>query len=277
MSLHYCAGLCIDLDLGEIKNSTGECLRLSPINRKLLVILIARADDLVTRQELFEIVWPKQLVNEDVLTRAMSDIRTQLAKLNATEKFIETLPKRGYRWLPALSECTADSRFVPEETIAAFSQGVLPRSSLWRSTVLYLVIAAVATMLLSVAVSWKADEARLRVALLPVEEGRPDTAEANANLVLRKVLRTYPGINLLSHNALVSRTQNPFPYLYREFDVRWIIESKVMHLAGEKFLELSLVDAQTGLEQRTAAIKIDSNNLQSLLLRALERELMLGR
>lgn len=278
MLLYYCAGLSIDLDVGEVKSPTDECLRLSPINRKLLVVLIGRAGELVTRQELFESVWPNQLVNEDVLTRAMSDIRTQLARFNATEKFIETLPKRGYRWLPALSARAAESCTISDKPVISLSTVVPPRSSLWRSMVLYLAIAIVATMLVSAVISWKAGETELRVALLPVmEDGEPNATEANANLALRNVLRTYQGINLLSHNALASRPQNPFPYLYREFDVRWIIESKVTHLAGEKFFELSLVDAQTGMEKRTAAIRMDSNNLQSLLLRALEQELMLAR
>lgn len=279
--LYRCAGLCIDLDVGEIKNPQDDSLRLSPINRRLLMVLTDRAGELVTRQELFDAVWPNQLVNDDVLTRAMSDIRTQLAKLNAAEKFIETLPKRGYRWLPELTAWTAEAMStadVPVTELITTSATVRSQSPLWRTLVLYVVIAAFATMLISAWISKSAQTPSLRVVLLSVfANEEPTSAEENVNRALREVLRNYPGINLLARNALGNDQQNPMPYLYSEFDVHWVIESRVTRIAGQEFIELSLVDAQTGVEQRAASVRLDNNKLPTLLLRALDEELILAR
>lgn len=280
--LYRCAGLCIDLDVGEIKNPECDSLRLSPINRRLLMVLTDRAGELVTRQELFDVVWPNQLVSDDVLTRAMSDIRTQLAKLNVAEKFIETLPKRGYRWLPELTAWSAeigptDAAPLTTELLATPTE-VHAQLPLWRTSMIYIVIAVLATMLIGAWISGNANAPSLRVALLPVfANEEPTPAEENANRALREVLRTYPGVNLLSRNALMGGQQNPLPYLYREFDVHWIIESRVTRIAGQEFIELSLVDAQTGVEQRAASVRLDNNKLPTILLRALDQELVLVR
>ncbi|PUA27934.1 MAG: hypothetical protein B0W54_15605 [Cellvibrio sp. 79] len=282
-SLYSCAGLSIDLGLGEVKNPAGDSWRLNPINQRLLMVLIDRAGELATRQELFDFVWPNQLVSDDVLTRAISDIRTQLVKLNSTEKFIETLPKRGYRWLPELTAglvaATPVDTVPVEENLIEQSPGAPhSRVSLWRMLLIYVVIAALATMSISAWLSWKAHMPLLHVALVPIFAGaEPSETEESVDRALRDVLRAYPGVHLLSRNAMSGHAENPFPYLYREFDAHWVIESRVVRIAGQEVIELGLVDAQTGVEQRAASVRLDSNKLQANLLRVLDRELIFAR
>ena len=48
----------------------------------------------------FDRVWPNQVVGEDALTKSVSEVRNTLEKLDGDRKFIQTIPKKGYQWLP---------------------------------------------------------------------------------------------------------------------------------------------------------------------------------
>ncbi len=90
--------LVICPEAGEIRNSLGEMARLGPVNMRILEMLVGRAGQVVLRNDLFEEIWANQVVSDDALTRCISDIRLELNKLSENCKYIETIPKRGYRW-----------------------------------------------------------------------------------------------------------------------------------------------------------------------------------
>ena len=64
-SLSHCATLEFDLELGTVKNALGETQRLSPINLKLLAYLLAHQGEVISRTELFDAVWPNQIVSDE--------------------------------------------------------------------------------------------------------------------------------------------------------------------------------------------------------------------
>jgi DNA-binding winged helix-turn-helix (wHTH) protein len=66
----------------------------------LLDLLIARAGTLVTRQELCQRLWPRAFVDFDNgLNNAVSRLRTALDDSATTPRFIETVGRRGYRFI----------------------------------------------------------------------------------------------------------------------------------------------------------------------------------
>lgn len=91
----------------ELDGLTGELrkegrlihLRHQPVN--VLRLLLERAGDLVTRREITEQLWPDD-VDVDVeqgLNHCMKEIRTALGDRPDSPRFIQTLPRRGYRFL----------------------------------------------------------------------------------------------------------------------------------------------------------------------------------
>lgn len=62
----------------------------------LLCLLASRPGDVLNRDELMESLWPRVVVNENSLTRAVSDLRRKLDDHKGTA-FIETVPKQGYK------------------------------------------------------------------------------------------------------------------------------------------------------------------------------------
>lgn len=79
-------------------NSAASTRQLEHRLIKLLCFLAANADKVLSREELIQELWPHVVVNENSLTRAISELRKQLRTTNAaTGDYIETIPKSGYR------------------------------------------------------------------------------------------------------------------------------------------------------------------------------------
>lgn len=107
--------------------ASGETRHLEPRLAKLLCYLAANAQQVVDRDTLVAVLWPKVIVNENSLTRAVSELRKQLAWQGDKETYIETIPKRGYRLLRAVEAFSTDEDST--ETVA------LPQIPGWMSQV----------------------------------------------------------------------------------------------------------------------------------------------
>lgn len=284
-TLFHCAALEFDLELGAVKNALGETQRLSPINLKLLAYLLARQGEVISRTELFDAVWPNQIVSDDVLTRTVSDIRTQLAKLDDSTKFIETLPKRGYRWALAVTptqELDVETYKSDVSNVVAIAPIAAPAVGVGfiKGVFLYLSLA----LLLAAAIMWTLTQSlsapTISLAVLPAQADRLATESLAKALddVLLNILRKNTNVSLLSKSAIASRPQNPFPYFFNEFGAKWVLEGRVTSVDGVDSVELSLVDARTGIEVRN--IHFDVANRAEIVLKVaqkLESELLVER
>jgi TolB-like protein/Tfp pilus assembly protein PilF len=94
-----------DLDSGELRKR-GVRMRLRPQSFRVLVSLIQHPGQVVTRDALQRQLWPGEVfVNfEKSLNTAVAQLRLVLGDSADHPRFIETLPKRGYRFLAAVSE-----------------------------------------------------------------------------------------------------------------------------------------------------------------------------
>lgn len=109
----------LNLRSGELRRSgVRERLQLQPA--KLLALLAAEPGRLFTREELQRELWPEgTFVDfEQALNFYVRQIRTALGDQANTPRYIETLPRRGYRFLPPVETITSESsspRVVPLE------------------------------------------------------------------------------------------------------------------------------------------------------------------
>jgi DNA-binding winged helix-turn-helix (wHTH) protein len=80
-------------------------IRLRPQPTAVLEYLLSHPGDVVTREELRRVLWPDgTYVHFDHgLNSCIKQIRTALADSRATPRYVETLPRRGYRFLQSVS------------------------------------------------------------------------------------------------------------------------------------------------------------------------------
>jgi DNA-binding winged helix-turn-helix (wHTH) protein len=77
----------------------GKDVPLSPKIIDLLLYLAARPSTLVTKDELFAALWPDVAVTDNALTQAVSELRQALGDDPARPTFVQTVARRGYRFI----------------------------------------------------------------------------------------------------------------------------------------------------------------------------------
>ena len=76
-----------------------EIVPLSPKIIDLLLYLAARQSALVSKDELFAALWPDVAVTDNALTQAVSELRQALGDDPSTPTYIQTVARRGYRFI----------------------------------------------------------------------------------------------------------------------------------------------------------------------------------
>jgi Tol biopolymer transport system component/DNA-binding winged helix-turn-helix (wHTH) protein len=75
----------------------GGSLRLEPRVMRVLVCLAEKCGEIVSREQLIEQVWEGTFVTDEVLTQSVSELRKALGEAPKDARFIQTIPKQGYR------------------------------------------------------------------------------------------------------------------------------------------------------------------------------------
>ena len=113
---------------------SGESVDLSPRLVEILAAIVEKNGEIVTKDELLDRFWPGINISENTLTRAIADIRKALGEQASEPKYIQTLARRGFRFIADASvERPAPGARRPEpddDPFQAWVQGKLALDSL---------------------------------------------------------------------------------------------------------------------------------------------------
>src|SRR6185503_2581873 len=93
---------------GGLKSGARE-IRLTPKALALLSFLAERPGEVVTKEELFGAVWPNTAVGDAALVTCIQEIRKALRDNARRPRYIETLHRRGYRFIGEKASSAAQS------------------------------------------------------------------------------------------------------------------------------------------------------------------------
>lgn len=93
-------------DLGELRGPAGS-QRLEPKVMDLFCLLANEPGRVWTREQLMATLWPGLVVGDDSLARTVSKLRQALGDDARAPQWIETIAKRGYRWIPVVESNAA--------------------------------------------------------------------------------------------------------------------------------------------------------------------------
>jgi DNA-binding winged helix-turn-helix (wHTH) protein len=105
-------------------------LKLQPKVFDLLAYLIQHRDRVITRQELFDTLWPEQFVSDDALEWVMAAARRGVGDSGRAQRVIKTIRSRGYRWVAAVAEHPCA---LPEAALRPTPAHTLERSAVSQS------------------------------------------------------------------------------------------------------------------------------------------------
>jgi len=115
-----CGDVEVDLKAGELY-TLGQRIRIQEQPLQLLRILIGRSGKIVTRDEIKTTLWPNDTVVEfdNAINTAIRKLRIAFGDSNEHPKYIETVARRGYRFIAPIEDLSSSSGDVPANTAAA--------------------------------------------------------------------------------------------------------------------------------------------------------------
>jgi TolB-like protein/DNA-binding winged helix-turn-helix (wHTH) protein/tetratricopeptide (TPR) repeat protein len=241
----------LDLRTGELRRN-GAILRLQPQPARILTILASRAGEMVTRQELAQKVWGSEthVDFEHGLNYAIRQIRNVLEDDAEEPRYLETVPKRGYRFIAAVTDATESQR-----TTQATDSPTTPRHRRSR-LVLISIAAATLTMALLVLIRgwpWKqAGNSRIgSLAVLPLRNLSADPEQEYFSDGMTDELITelakMSGIRIISHTSVerYKKSTALVQEIARELGVDAVVEGTVTRSGSRVRITAQLIDART--------------------------------
>jgi DNA-binding winged helix-turn-helix (wHTH) protein len=102
----------------------GAALPLSPKALDLLILFLNRPQALVTKDDMLEALWPGVAVTDNALTQVVSELRQALGDRPAAPAFIQTVPRRGYRFVAVIDASPAESVAPGPDGVAQLLSGL---------------------------------------------------------------------------------------------------------------------------------------------------------
>jgi TolB-like protein/DNA-binding winged helix-turn-helix (wHTH) protein/Tfp pilus assembly protein PilF len=285
----------LDLKNGELRKG-GQRLKLQPQPFKVLAILAGSAGETVTREEIQRQVWGEELFVdfERGLNVCIQQIRGALNDDADAPRYIETLPKRGYRFLMPVEKLDAVAQTVPVGASSARTPAVpstYPKAKRFRLGAALVSVLLVLSALLYFAKTSNrfpfrtASKSIRSVAVLPFDNfsGDPEqqyfadgmTEALIAELGQIRDLRVPSRTSVM----LYKRANKPLRQIARELNVDALVEGSVRHSGDHLELTVQLLDGTQDRHLWGGTFDRDSRDvlaLQHELARAITEELRIS-
>ena len=260
----------VSFQSGEVRKA-GLRIRVQQQPLKLLEILLEHPGQVITREELRSRVWPDESFGDfdQALNIAIGKVRSALGDSAENPRFIETLPKRGYRFIADVTIVDADARSKRQEPAAGDQPATDPGDKIpdaglavgpnrrvwatrWVIGVLALVIAS-----LSILSVWRfrsrapASTGIRSIAVLPLENLSGDASQNYfADGMTDELITDLAQISAL---RVISRTsvmvykgaRKPLPQIARELNVDAVVEGTVLRSGDQVRITAQLIEAST--------------------------------
>jgi len=229
---------------GVIEGATAS-KRLEPVAMNVLLALVKRGGEVVTRDEVITAVWKNQEVSDDSLTRCISELRSAFGDDPKNPQYIETIPKRGYRLVATIAG--ARGRKV----------GKVPQpGAFWIARLhtgrvaLALLLAVLAAGTWGVWAGYFQSFDSRRIAVMPLLDFRSNPASdlvtTNITQGLRDSLARRGNWRVVPQRttAVLATEAMSIRQIASELDARWIVEGSLRSGKGGLTLGLNLIDGQ---------------------------------
>lgn len=248
-------GFEVDLRAGELRKH-GARIRLQGQPLQVLVLLLESAGEVVTREELKQQLWPADTFVDfdDGLNTAVKKLRDALDDSADRPRYIETLPRRGYRFIGALNPNQDAGCDIPEPALR-------PKETTWAgwpgwrpavaAVILLAALAVVGTKVYSIRSQPQVHQrASVRsIAVLPLSNLSGDAGQdyfaAGLTDELTTELARIDSLRVISHTSAVLYEGKPLAQIAGELQVDAVLEGSVVRSGNRVRVNAQLIQART--------------------------------
>jgi TolB-like protein/DNA-binding winged helix-turn-helix (wHTH) protein len=265
----------VDLDAGELRKS-GMRQKLAGQPFEVLRLLLERPQEIVTREELQQRIWPKDtFVDYDLaLRKAITRLREVLGDSSESPRYIETVPRKGYRFIAPLNTSSA------ARTLTEWGATTRPRFRRNLRIGIPLVAGAAALLLAARGFmpsdSWhriwsKAPNTQIRsIAVLPLQNLSADPAEEYFSEGMTDALITQlaqlDNVKVISRTSSMQykQTKKSLPEIARELSVEGIIEGTVQRSGDRVRMTAQLIHGPSDKHLWASSYERDMRDILAL-------------
>jgi TolB-like protein/DNA-binding winged helix-turn-helix (wHTH) protein len=235
-------------------------IKLQQQPAKVLAVLISRPGEVVTRQELARAIWGSETFVdfEQGLNFAIRHIRTALGDDAERPRFLQTLPKQGYRFIAPVSGRDEPVAIQPPVPAPALSQRLQNRTLRYGLAFLGAALAGIVLMFVlnRVPLRWRlsnsATAPRIEsLAVLPLHNLSRDPEQEYFSDGMTDELITdlakFGKLRVISHTSVerYKETKRPLPEIARELGVDAVVEGTVMRSSNRVRITAQLIEARS--------------------------------
>ena len=273
----------VDLEAGEVRKD-GLRIKVQEKPFQILRLLLERAGELVTREQLRERLWPGETFVEfdSSLKTALNKLRSALGDPADNPRFVQTIPRRGYRFvapvvffdkgtLPNLVRRVSErDRAIDEQPVAA----AVPRSRRWRTAIMgvAILVTIVAAVLISTSRFWHKEKGNSKVVLMvfPFDNlsGDPTQEYFSDGLtdeMITQLGSEYPGqLSVIARTSAMKfkHTQEDLKEISRELGgVDYFLEGSVRRVGNHVAIDVQLVGGRDGRSLWAATYNREASDL----------------
>jgi TolB-like protein/DNA-binding winged helix-turn-helix (wHTH) protein len=239
----------LDCRSGELR-CNGTPVKLQPQPAKVLAALASRPGEIVTRQQIVEEVWGSKVhVDfEHGLNFAIRQIRAVLKDDPDHPRYLETVPKRGYRFIGVLHE----SPSVESAPLGAVGITSSRKKAFAYSAVLVLVL--VIAVVTPISKQWFTATSKhdiQSIAVLPLHNLSADPQQEYFSDGMTDELITdlakISGLRVISHTSVehYKETKRQLPEIARELGVDAIVEGTILRSGDRVRITAQLIDSHS--------------------------------
>jgi TolB-like protein/DNA-binding winged helix-turn-helix (wHTH) protein/Tfp pilus assembly protein PilF len=269
----------VSFQSGEVRKA-GLRIRVQQQPMKLLEILLEHPGEVVTREELRSRVWADESFGDfdQAVNIAIAKLRSALGDSAENPRFIETLPKRGYRFIANVSVVDADARPRRPESAAGdlsateateakdrgdnskdklqgIGLAVAPKPRLWLTRWVIIALALVLILpilfVLLLRSRGRVPAGIRSLAVLPLDNLSGDasqnyfadgmTDELITDLAQISALRVISRTSVMAYKG----ARKPLPQIARELNVDAVVEGTVLRFGDQVRITAQLIEAST--------------------------------
>jgi len=232
----------------------GQAVSLPPKDLETLVVLVERAGHIVGKEELLEKVWPGVFIEENNLARRIFNLRQVLGEGPDGRKYIETVPKRGYRFVGSVQD-QGESAEPSAPTPPASDSPQPPRAD-HRRRIWAWAVAAVLVLAASLLAQhfWRVRNSspqRIMLAVLPFENLSGDAnedyfADGLTEEMIAQLGQVQPsrlGVIARTSTVRYKHTNEPIAQISHELGVGYVLEGSVRRGGGRVRITAQLIQA----------------------------------